>query len=435
VEDAVAGNSGAISHLSVAGIGNELHIVVVGSKAAPSGGHLWHTVRYADHWQPEWGDVEGAVDGNIGTITHLAVAATTEGLHIIAVGSKDGTSGGHLWHTIRRLAGWQPWGDVEGAVAGDVGQVFGLVTAGTPEELHVVVVGSKTARSGGHLWHTVWYADHWQPEWGDVEGAVAGDVGTIAHVTATTTTEGLHIVVLGGKATRSGGHLWHTLRRLGGWQPWGDVEGAVAGQTGEISQLANGSNAYYQAVMIPVMSILSGLLLNDTSPDAQELEEFRRQAEAIFAAIVGFPPIIPSDQAVIDVIMAKVKAGICDLVCIRQEIVASEPARNSLEAVYLEVVAPESDFEAALQDALELLATGSSLLDVRALLAHSPEARQRLDAMYQNIWGRAMTQAEYDIHAENLAVNWALEDVRAAIKTTHYQTVLVPLVSVLSLLP
>jgi hypothetical protein len=231
VTSAIRGNVRMVSQIAVAGSGSELHIVAL------AGGRLLHTIRRPDGWQ-NWGDVEAAAPGSAGNIARLAAAATPEGVHILALGT-DGPRPA-LWHTIRRADRWEPWGNVEGAVPGDAGQIAGVASAATMEGLHVIVAGTNS-RGQVALWHTIRSNNRWQ-EWGNVGAAARGNIGVISQFSATGVGENeLHLVVVSLPSAADPGRLWHTIRRPGGWQAWGDVTRAVGGSPGDIRLLTNGA--------------------------------------------------------------------------------------------------------------------------------------------------------------------------------------------------
>jgi hypothetical protein len=63
-----------------AGVNGELHVCGI-----TSDGNLWHTIRFAQNWQP-FGDVKGAV-GNPGNLIDMDCASAAGELHVCAVTS------------------------------------------------------------------------------------------------------------------------------------------------------------------------------------------------------------------------------------------------------------------------------------------------------------------------------------------------------------
>ncbi len=141
-------------------IGADLHVCAVNAQ-----GRLWHTIRFANSWQP-FGDVEGQT-GEMGDLRQVAAAAVGSDLHVCAVNAQ-----GRLWHTIRFANGsWQPFGDVEGQT-GEMGDLCQVAVAASGCNLHVCAVNAK-----GRLWHTIRFVNSWQP-FGDVEGQT-GEMGDL----------------------------------------------------------------------------------------------------------------------------------------------------------------------------------------------------------------------------------------------------------------
>ena len=197
---------------------------------------VWHTIRYADkRWQTFWGDVQSQEpDGPdiTGRASAVACAANVDGdLHICAVADTGSQLySGELWHTMRFAEGqWQArWGHVQPDGQSSPIEPISAVACGinSDGDLHVCVVGAD-----GTLYHTIRFANgNWQPFWGPIqsEEPEGPAIGAVSRVACAVTDNGdLHVCIV----SRSG-HLWHTIRFASGdWQPlWGDLAAALAGE-------------------------------------------------------------------------------------------------------------------------------------------------------------------------------------------------------------
>jgi hypothetical protein len=163
------GDPGSVVNVAAAGIGNQLHVVVV--RHTPPDTDILHTIRFPTSWQP-WGNVEAAAGALPGFLGDISAAAVGGQLHIVT------TDGPTLFHTIRFANSWQPWGNVEG-VAGELGSFWHLGAANVAGNLHVVASTRAGAGIQTHLFHTIRFTQTltWQP-WGDIE-AVVGDPGDV----------------------------------------------------------------------------------------------------------------------------------------------------------------------------------------------------------------------------------------------------------------
>lgn len=191
--------------------GKLLHLLGVTAPPFPSARNLWHTIRFdtAYTWQ-DFRDVEGAAYER-GEFVDIDSAVVGNELQVVGV-----TQDGRLWHTIRRVGGWDAFGDVSVAIGapneGD-GRFKRVSVAEVNGVLHVAAIDS-----GNRLWHTIRYANSWQPFFGQIKN-VAGipsdgnaefiDVG-ISGVNGA-----LHVA-----AVNSMGNLHHTIRYANSWQPF-----------------------------------------------------------------------------------------------------------------------------------------------------------------------------------------------------------------------
>jgi hypothetical protein len=166
---AAAGNPGNVVNVAAAGLGGELHVVVVRHTFPDT--DILHTIRFPTSWQP-WGNVEAAAGTLPGFLWDISAATVGGQLHVVA------TDGPSLFHTIRFANSWQQWGNVEG-VAGELGSFWYLGAANVAGDLHVVAATRTGAGIETHLFHTIRFTQTltWQP-WGDIE-SVIGDPGDV----------------------------------------------------------------------------------------------------------------------------------------------------------------------------------------------------------------------------------------------------------------
>jgi hypothetical protein len=221
--------SGSILAIGAGEVGGELHVVALADRA-------WHTIRFADSWQP-FGDVLGATGNPELTGEHgirsVAAAGVGGELHVIGIAYDDtATSAARLWHTIRHAAAWDPFRDVNATQAGNPSQMsrYGSVaSASLDADLHVVVVGY-----GGRVWHTIRFADSWQP-FGDVVAATGSSPGEFRDVGCANVNGDLHVVGI-----TSEGKLWHTIRHTAAynWDPFRDVTQTQAGNPGNFTSIS-----------------------------------------------------------------------------------------------------------------------------------------------------------------------------------------------------
>jgi hypothetical protein len=119
---------GAVSGVSCAAIGAELHYLAVGR----DDGRLWHTIRRANGTWFEFGNVRRVVLGdNPGTPDCgpvLAVSCAAEGSELHVVVAIRGAR--QLWHTIRRATTrWSPFDPLHGALPGNAGSPVSVAIA------------------------------------------------------------------------------------------------------------------------------------------------------------------------------------------------------------------------------------------------------------------------------------------------------------------
>ena len=221
VTDTQAGDPGFASSISTAELNGELHLVALTNKP-------WHTIRFANAWQP-FGDVLGATNSPNLQLHSIASAGVAGDLHLVgAAWANIEASESRLWHTIRHTQAfnWDSFGDVNATEAGnpsDLSRYGNISATAVGGELHVVAVGSN-----GRLWHTIRFANSWQP-FGDVVAAVGNNPGDFIDVACAAVGDDLHVVGL----TKDGG-LWHTIRYTQElrWDPFGDIGGTQAGRPG-----------------------------------------------------------------------------------------------------------------------------------------------------------------------------------------------------------
>lgn len=191
--------------------GNLLHLLGVTAPPYPSAANLWHTIRFdtAYTWQ-DFRDVEGPA-GERGEFVDIDSAVIGNELHVIGV-----TRDGKLWHTIRQGGGWTAFGDVRAAVGGPSegdGWFTRVSVAEVAGALHVAAIDRD-----GRLWHTIRFANTWQPFFGQ-----------IIHVAGIPTDNDVHFVDVGISgvggalhvaAVNGSGNVHHTIRFANNWQPF-----------------------------------------------------------------------------------------------------------------------------------------------------------------------------------------------------------------------
>jgi hypothetical protein len=219
-----------IDRLAAATVAGDLHVVVLFDDQ-----QLLHTIRFTSPpgWQP-WGDIKAAV-GNPGgfSLNNVAAAGIGGDLHLVVISSPTDPDSMDVFHTIRFPSSWQPWGNVESTTAGPLpGLVWDLAAAAVSGDLHLLVT------NGPSLFHTIRFTSpaRWQP-WGNVEAA-AGELGSFRRLAAADGGGDLHLVAAVGPAVTET-HLFHTIRFTspGRWQPWGDIEAAI-GDPGNVRDFA-----------------------------------------------------------------------------------------------------------------------------------------------------------------------------------------------------
>ncbi|WP_344423352.1 trypsin-like serine protease [Streptomyces lavendulocolor] len=101
---AVAGRLSNLTQVSAVSIGNDLHVVAVAD------GRIFHTIRNTTgHWT-NWGDVAAAVGSPTGPITSVSMAGAGNDAHIV-IATDNGT---RQYHAIRNGNGtWSPLGDLK----------------------------------------------------------------------------------------------------------------------------------------------------------------------------------------------------------------------------------------------------------------------------------------------------------------------------------
>jgi phosphatidylserine/phosphatidylglycerophosphate/cardiolipin synthase-like enzyme len=112
VEGESGGGPSRFTAVACGGLGTALHVVGVGSDQ-----QLWHTVRYPGSWQAQFGPVADESGGGPGGYTAVGCAGVDTVLQVVGVGTDQ-----RLWHTVRYPDSWQPqFGLVEGVCAGGPG--------------------------------------------------------------------------------------------------------------------------------------------------------------------------------------------------------------------------------------------------------------------------------------------------------------------------
>ncbi|SEQ88816.1 hypothetical protein SAMN05216188_10694 [Lentzea xinjiangensis] len=156
-----AGDPGAVRDVAAAVVNGELHVVVM---TDPGG--LMHTIRHAHGgWSP-FRDVKTTNAGHLYGVWAVSMAAIGNELHLVVV-TIDPFG---LHHTIRYPdGGWSRFDNVRNAVASTPKLPTDVAVASAGRELHVLV----TEPTNFGLWHAIRRADAagtWT-EFGDVQAA------------------------------------------------------------------------------------------------------------------------------------------------------------------------------------------------------------------------------------------------------------------------
>ncbi|MFJ7912688.1 trypsin-like serine protease, partial [Kitasatospora sp. NPDC096204] len=205
----------------VAGWVQQVRATAVGWKTQAlvrSDANLFFASRlYDGSWTP-YEDVQ-AVAGNIGGVRAVSTAGINADTHVIALGGD-----GHLHYAVHNLdGGWgQKFVDINTTVS-DLGNITQVSIAPMGGDLHVVVVAD------GILFHAVRFANGQWTRFNVVTDAT-GPLNGITSISAAGAAGGdLHIAAV------SGGKIYHTRRlATGSWGAWGSVADA-AGATAPVT--------------------------------------------------------------------------------------------------------------------------------------------------------------------------------------------------------
>ncbi|MFF8770840.1 trypsin-like serine protease [Kitasatospora sp. NPDC015120] len=190
---------GNITQVSLAAIGNDLHVVIVAD------GFVFHTVRNGDGQWSAFGvvtDVAGPLQG----ITSISTAGTAGGeLHIAAV------SGGKVYHTLRTASGnWGSWGSVAEA-AGATAPVTAVAVSRQNSDLNLAFIATDGQ------YHTMrWANGTWQPN-ASLAGVVGNITGTSISAAAVDTEARFAITTTDNKVVLTARHAdgsWATAETL-----------------------------------------------------------------------------------------------------------------------------------------------------------------------------------------------------------------------------
>ncbi|MEV7777326.1 PKD domain-containing protein [Kitasatospora sp. NPDC088351] len=209
-------NSGPVSQVSVAAIGNKLHVLTL-----VSGRVYQNTADYDTGRWGGWADVSAAAGVNT-QITQIAAGATGNVLHIAMTDFQgrvlvaDGNYDKGTW--------WS------GDLPAQLGRPGGIT------QLSAATVGSKfhiLALAGGSVYQaTADYAAGGWNGWGNVS-AVTGLAGGVSTLAAASTGNSLRLYAI------SGGHVYNATGDYtkGVWYPWADV--TAPGAAGPLRPVAN----------------------------------------------------------------------------------------------------------------------------------------------------------------------------------------------------
>jgi hypothetical protein len=165
-------------------------------------------------------------------------------------------------------------------------------------------------------------------------------------------------------------------------------------------------------------------------------EDFVNHITAVkttYENIVGKAATNPSEQACLSDLVTR-HATNCDLACVRADIAHSFEAETQLETIY-QVVLGRSIDPSGYTTYSNALATGWTLAQVRNDVAHSTEALSLLDEHYQAVWSQPIDQEFLDHYTFLLTTgNWTLAEVHDDMEEIYFQTVLVPVLIVTTLL-
>jgi hypothetical protein len=192
-----SGELGTITAVAASSTGAELQLLAIAD------GKLMHTVRDSDGaWQEYWGNVENAAGVLPGPITKIAASRVGSTLQIAVV------AGGYVRHATRTSGGtWSNWGNIE-TQAGEIGTVTDVTLAGTGSQVQVV------AQTGTALHHTIRFSDG---TWQKFVTLSAFSTFTPASISAADVDGELQLAVV-----TSTGSMKHTIRYASG--SWQDVK-------------------------------------------------------------------------------------------------------------------------------------------------------------------------------------------------------------------